>query len=101
MALGASPLENEAGRRAGYLLIGALIIVGEPHDIVFSKIIAVLHFDHDELSVSGIFQTMQRARGNKDRFVDVRFSHLIANRDHCRARNNHPVLAAVIMVLQA
>ena len=57
-----------------------MIVVLDPHDIVFAEIAAGRHLDGPEIDLAGIFQTMRDAARRVNRFVLVQHLHLVADR---------------------
>lgn len=44
--------------------LGSAVVVGKPHDIVFTQITARLNLDHLKVGFSGVFQAMCFTNGN-------------------------------------
>src|SRR4030081_1898623 len=78
----------------------APVIVLDPDDVVLAEIAAGLDLDQFQQNLAGIFQPMDRADRDMDRFVLVHGLDEFIDRYARRAAHDDPVLGAVMMLLQ-
>ena len=86
-------------RRLAYIL-GPVIIVLDPLNIVFAEIASRLHLDEFEIDLSGVLQAVARADWHVDRFIFMHHLNLVANRRPRGATHDNPMLGSVVMQLQ-
>src|SRR5262249_33183375 len=79
---------------------GPPVDVVEPHDVVFAEVATGLHLDQLERDPARFGEAMHRADRDVDRLVLVHHAHLVADRDLGGAAHHHPVLGAMVMLLQ-
>jgi hypothetical protein len=94
-----TPLSIKFGRRT--MLVGAGIIVLEPDNIIFAKVFAVLDFDQNQGNHAGVLQAVRGALGHVGRLVAAEDDRRIAAFDFGGTRDHDPVLAAVVVHLEA
>ena len=91
--------ENHPQKGKGPILLPAVIIL-EPDDIVFFKILAQLHLDHFERDHTGIFEPVPDPAPDK-RTLSLPEQFCFAVKFHFgRPAHDHPVLAPVVVELE-
>src|ERR1700722_20299390 len=76
------------------------VSVFKAHDVVFAEIGAGLHFDKVQRDAPRIFQPMARAERNIGRLIFPQEKLLVATGDFGGARDDDPVLGAMMMHLE-
>ena len=89
-----------APRRATSASLGAAIIVLDADDVVFAQIAAGLNLDQVKRYLAWIFQPVNGADRDIDRFVLVHGLDRLIHRHARGALHDDPVLRAVMMLLQ-
>src|SRR5579883_2553294 len=77
-----------------------IVNIVEPNDVVLAQIAARLDLDQLERDAARIGQPMQRPDRDIDRLVLVHGPDFLPDRDLGGAAHHHPVLGAVMMLLQ-
>jgi len=77
---------------------GAPIIILDAHDVVLAEITAGLNLDQFQQNLAGIFQPVDRADRDMDRFVLVHGLDEFIDRYARRAAHDDPVLGTVMML---
>ena len=90
-----------AGYGRGSPLASSAKVVLQTHDVVFTEIIAALHFDEDEQFVARILDAMRRTDGDVDSLARLYFDVAIIERDLRSALDNDPMLGALGVLLVA
>src|SRR5260370_27085803 len=80
---------------------GPAIAVGNTHDIVFAEIRSRLHLDELQRKLAGVLEPVLGADGDVDGLVLAHEHALLAALHDRRAVHDHPMLGAVVMLLQA
>lgn len=82
-------------------LVGAGVVVLEPNNVIFTEVFTVLNFDQNQRDHAGVFQAVGGALGHVGRLVAAEDDRRIAAFDFGRTRDHDPVLAAVVVHLEA
>jgi len=77
-----------------------LIVIFDADDVVLAEITPGLDLDQFELDLAGILQSVDRADRDIDRFVLVHGFDIRSDGDLGGAAHHHPVLCAMVVLLQ-
>jgi len=85
------------------LFLGRLpgVVILEANDIVFAEVLAILNLDEHQVDDAGILQAVRRAVGNVGRLIAAEHQFAIAADNLRRTGNYNPMLAPVVVHLQA
>src|SRR5215469_9427954 len=76
------------------------VAVFEPDNVVLAEIAAGLHFDQVQRLSADVLEPMHSAQRDVDRHVLAQHDRILIARDPRRAAHPHPVLGALVMLLQ-
>src|SRR6202042_2123798 len=77
-----------------------VIDVVDSDDVVLAEVTAGLNLDQLDVDLAWIGEPVRRANRQVDRFVLVNERHFVVERDLDGAAHDHPVLGAVVALLQ-
>src|SRR3984957_21176610 len=77
-----------------------VINIVDSDDIILAEIASGLNLDQLDVDLAWIGEPVRRADRQVDRFVFVNERHLVVKRDLGGAAHDHPVLGAVVVLLQ-
>src|SRR5712691_12680681 len=81
-------------------LFDSLVVVCQPHDVILTKIIAKLHFNNFEWTITAIAQTVICLERDMNVLALTQLQFLRATHDVCYAFDHDPVLLAPRVALQ-
>src|SRR3989442_5498823 len=81
-------------------LFDSLVVVCQPHDVILTKIIAKLHFNNFEWTITAIAQAVICFERDMNVLALTQLQFLRATYDVCYAFDHDPVLLAPFVALQ-
>src|SRR5271156_3667550 len=79
---------------------GPPVCIFEPHDVVLAEIASRLHFDQMQRDRTRVLETVFGAKRNERRFVFVEEEDVLVAGHFRSARDDNPMLCAVVMHLK-